>query len=82
MSHREFVSWCAFNKLSPVGDIRHDYYMAQIAAEFRRTIVKEPEKLKINDFMFFERMTKEKLKFKNLSPGAKEFIAPLLDKYN
>lgn len=82
MPHREFISWCAFNRLSPIGDIRHDYYLASIAAEQRRSYVKEPKKVKLDQLMFFDRMTPEKYKYKNLSPTAKDFLTPLMDKYS
>jgi len=47
----EFVNWVQYlneepNRFNPLY-----FYLAQIAAEVRRTIVKKPEKVKVEDFV-------------------------------
>lgn len=76
MSHREFLSWCAFNKISPIGDIRHDYYLATIAAEVRRSFVEKPKAVKTKDFMIFGKPTPKEYKLSKLPKDAQAFLEP------
>jgi hypothetical protein len=45
------VEWCTFLDLEVTGFHREDAYWAQIAAEIRRANVKEPQKVKVEDFL-------------------------------
>lgn len=44
----EFFEWCAYLKHHPQ---RQDYYLAQIAAEVCRSRIKDPSKVKLDDFL-------------------------------
>lgn len=81
MDHREFLDWCAFNKLSPIGDIRNDYYFAAIAAEVRRGFVKDPKKVKNKDFLIFKRPTIQEYKFSKLSESTQKILKPFIEKF-
>lgn len=76
MSHREFMSWCAFNRLSPIGDVRNDYYLASIAAEVRRSLVEKPNQVKNKDFMIFAKPTINEYKLRKLPKEAQAFLEP------
>ena len=52
----EFIMWQEYLGKEFMVARREDYYLAQIAAEIRRTISKYPKKIKLQDFL---------LKFKN-----------------
>lgn len=48
----EFAEWCAFMDQEDAESFRRqDYYLAQIAAEVRRSYVKRPETVKIEDLL-------------------------------
>lgn len=47
----EFVDWVTFRRMDMNNPSRIDYYLAQIAAEARRTYVKHPNKVKVTDFL-------------------------------
>jgi len=47
----EFVDWQAFFAQELNMPRREDYYLAQIAAEVRRTIAKEPKGVAVDGFM-------------------------------
>lgn len=52
---KEFVLWAEWLKQKKEKDItehgKMDYYMAQIAAEVRRSFVKHPNKVRAKDFL-------------------------------
>lgn len=55
-SSTDFVMWMEYLEMEVNAFHREDYYLAQIAAEMRRSFVKNPKKVKLDDFL---------LKFKN-----------------
>lgn len=59
----EFLDWVVFIDEEPNMFCKEDFYLAQIAAEIRKTIVKHPEKVSIKSFLMkFARKEKEKKK--------------------
>jgi hypothetical protein len=55
----EFLDWCEFLNLEELRHSKMDYYLAQIAAEVRRSFVENPRKVKISDF-FIELVSPDK----------------------
>lgn len=51
ISFREFLGWMEFLKWDESRNTKADYYLAQIAAEVRRSAVKHPRKVKVKDFL-------------------------------
>jgi len=51
MSFGEFLGWMAFLEREEERHTKQDRYLAQIAAEVRRSIVKHPNKVKNEDFL-------------------------------
>lgn len=47
----EFVDWVEFRRMNMNNPDRADYYMAQVACEVRRSVVKHPNKVKLSDFL-------------------------------
>lgn len=47
----EFCEWMEFLSLEEDKDTKQDYYLAQIAAEIRRSFVKDPKTVKVKDFL-------------------------------
>ena len=47
----EFVDWVSFRRTDMNNPSRIDYYLAQIAAEVRRSNVKHPNKITVKDFL-------------------------------
>ncbi len=47
----EFLEWIAYMDLDVNAFHREDYNFAQVAAEVRRSFVKEPSKVDVNDFV-------------------------------
>jgi len=59
----EFVGWVAYlDNEEMVNVSKEDYYLANIAAEMRRSYVKHPERVKIESFL---------MKFKNVGQVSK-----------
>ena len=52
MTHTEFLEWLEFLQWEEKQHVKCDYYMAQIAAEVRRSNVKSPGRIKVQDFLF------------------------------
>jgi len=51
ITHREFLNWLEFLDWDEKHHSKSDYYLAQIAAEVRRSFVKNAKKVKTNDFL-------------------------------
>jgi len=65
ITYREFLEWLAFLGKEEERQTKQDYYLAQIAAEIRRGIVKVPKSVKVKDFLIEVQVTpKEKEKMK------------------
>lgn len=47
----EFVDWMTFRRMDMNNPSRIDYYLAQIAAEVRRSMAKHPNKIVVKDFL-------------------------------
>lgn len=47
----EFKEWCQFLSDEWQAPKREDYYLAQIAAEVRRTIARNPQRVNVKDFL-------------------------------
>ncbi len=52
MTYTEFLEWLEFLQWEEKRHTKSDHYMAQIAAEIRRSNVKNPGRIKIQDFLF------------------------------
>ena len=59
---------------------KEDYYFAQIAAEIRRSMVKNPERVKIESFLmkFVKKVRPKKLSIKERTKQAKAFFGVIL----
>ena len=64
----EFVEWCHFLAMDVNEFHRNDYYMAQIAAEIRRSNSTKPERIKTSDFILEFDMSPEKEEPEEISP--------------
>jgi len=51
ITHREFLNWLEFLDWDYDRSSKQDYYLAQIAAEVRRSYVKHANKVKTKDFL-------------------------------
>lgn len=51
ITYSEFLEWQEFFRLEALKNLKADWYLAQIAAEVRRGIVKDPEKVRVKDFI-------------------------------
>lgn len=51
ISSREFAEWKAFDKLSPIGDIRSDWQAALIASTIARVFASQGSSSRIEDFL-------------------------------
>ena len=51
MGSREFVSWTVFLNREAKEPRREDYYLAQIAAEVRRSRVKNPRSVRVEQLL-------------------------------
>ena len=47
----EFIEWMAFLDLEINQTSKEDYYLAQVAAEVRRSFVKSPQSVHVKDFI-------------------------------
>lgn len=47
----EFIEWMAFLDLERNQTSKEDYYLAQVAAEVRRSFVKSPQSVHVKDFI-------------------------------
>jgi hypothetical protein len=52
VTYTEFLEWLEFLQWDDRQHGKADHYMAQIAAEIRRANVKNPGRVKIQDFLF------------------------------
>lgn len=79
----EFVNWIAYLDDEEENRFhREDYYLAQIAAEIRRSYVKDPRSVKIESFLMkFERKVKpkkSKMTMKERTKKAKAYWSALM----
>jgi hypothetical protein len=51
IGYSEFVEWIVYLEQLEKKHTPEHYYLAQVAAELRRTIAKDPEKVKVTDFL-------------------------------
>lgn len=51
MSYNEFLDWVEYLRWCEDRTTKDQYFLAQIAAEMRRTIVKNPKDVKLQDFI-------------------------------
>ena len=58
----EFVEWIAYLDEDENKRSKSEYYLAQIAAEVRRSFAKNPHKVEMDDFFFKIDKTKKKEK--------------------
>jgi len=70
----EFVDWMTFFEMERSSFHREDYYLAQIAAEVRRSIVKKPQEVQVQDFLlkFSPRLKKEEENWMKENPDTME----------
>jgi len=52
VTYTEFLEWLEFLQWEDRQHAKSDHYMAQIAAEIRRANVKNPGRIKVQDFLF------------------------------
>jgi len=80
ISSTEFLEWITYLDEDANRFHREDYYLAQIAAEIRRSFVKEPIKVKIESFLMkFKRKEKaKKLSKEERTKRAKAFWGVIL----
>lgn len=80
VSSSEFLEWIAYLDEDANRFHREDYYFANIAAEIRRSYVKDPMKVKISSFLMkFTRAKKsEKLSVKERIAQSKAFWRGML----
>lgn len=66
MTSSEFIMWCEYLRGDYENNIFHrlDYYLAQVACEVRRSFVKNPKSIKMQDFVieFAKKKPKKKIK--------------------
>ncbi len=55
MTYTEFLEWLEFLQWNEERHAKSDVYMAQIAAEIRRSNVKNPRKVRTQDFLLKQR---------------------------
>ena len=68
MTIKEFMSWCAFNKICPIGDERNDYHAAQITNMiYSVNAGKNSKKTTIDDHRLFKTPTLQDLQKRNLT---------------
>lgn len=51
ITYRECAKWLTFIVEEEQRPTKNDYYLAQIAAEIRRGLVKKPNEVKVKDFL-------------------------------
>jgi hypothetical protein len=51
----EFTHWKAFHRINPIGEVREDYRSAMIAYMIAAAHAGKNNKLKMQDFLLFER---------------------------
>lgn len=68
---QEFVDWMTFLDQEVNSFHREDYYLAQIAAEVRRTFTKNPSHIKTKDFIIEFKTNTSKKKTSKKSPEEK-----------
>ena len=61
LTYTEFLEWCEFLHLEDNRKTKMDFYLAQIAAEVRRSFVTNPKQIRVVDFMIGE-PTEDKVK--------------------
>lgn len=59
ITYSEFLEWVAFLNLEEERNSKQDYYLAQIAAEMRRSQVRTPRKIKVTDFLIQRKVTED-----------------------
>lgn len=59
MTYSEFLEWICFLNLEDERNTKQDYYLAQIAAEIRRSQVRTPRKVKVTDFLIQRKVTED-----------------------
>mgnify|MGYP003545096950 CR=1 FL=1 len=69
-THRQYLAWQAWFDLQLNNPDKVDFYLMQIAAEVRRTIVKEPSKVDANAFKINLKTVQKPLQTKGKSPQA------------
>ena len=71
----EFVLWMEYLEKDTNAFHREDYYLAQIAAEIRRSFVKKPKQVKLKDFLlkFVMQEKPKKLSIKERTKRMKQF---------
>ena len=78
----EFINWIVYLDDDSNRFYKEDYYLAQIAAEIRRSYVKDPMKVKLKSFLMkFERKNKPKkpkMTVKERTKSAKTFWLSLM----
>jgi hypothetical protein len=52
ITYSEFLEWREYLRIKSRRDEKEHYYLAQIAAEVRRTIAKNPKSIKLKEFLF------------------------------
>ena len=74
MTQREFSTWCAFDRISPIGDGRQDYHAAQITGMIHATHSSSgSNQPTIEDFKLFSKPKPIDYKLKKLAPEEREF---------
>lgn len=79
-SSTDFVMWTEYLEREVNAFHREDYFWAQVAAEVRRSFVKNPKKVKVKDFLlkFEDKMAgRKKMTKKERTKIAKSFWSAL-----
>jgi len=61
ITYSEFIDWLAFLWREEERNTKQDIYLAQIAAEIRRGLVKNPKSVKMKDFLMKKAETPTKV---------------------
>jgi len=76
MPASEYIEWCLYLNLIEEENSKEEFYLAQIAAEVRRSFVKNPGGVKLTDFLF--KVKKEQtFTLKEATRRAKQFFFAL-----
>ncbi len=60
MTYTEFLEWLEFLQWDEMRHAKADVYMAQIAAEIRRSNAKNPRRIRTQDFLLKQREGEDK----------------------
>lgn len=70
----EFIEWMAYLDLEMHQTKKEDYYLAQVAAEVRRSFVKSPQSVHVKDFILSFTQTKKSVPVGEQSPEVEDSL--------